>query len=132
MFQVPTYGGYFIFGSCCHVVQHPDQIARQEDAFFAVPGVLSLVGGTRGRSWTVEGVLVSDSIPDLTAQFIPMTPNVSGSFVNGTAQTFVDSWGNSWPNVLLTGDFTTDPEGPHPVAGGGWAVGFRVSLRGLS
>lgn len=132
MFNVPSFGGSYIFGSCCHVMQQPDQIARQEDTFFAVPGVLSLVGGTRGRTWTINGVMIADTVADVFSQLAPLMPGVSGSLVNGVAQTFVDSYGNSWSNVILTGDVTTDAEGPHPAAGGGWALGFRCTLRGLS
>jgi hypothetical protein len=132
MFNPPTLGGSYLFGGCCHVVQNPGELARQEDAFFAVPGLLSLNGGARGRTWTIEGVFVAPDLGTLVSYKAALTPGVTGSYVDGQVRTFVDSDGSVWDNVLLTGDFTTDPKGPQWAAGGGFVLPFRCTLRGLS
>jgi hypothetical protein len=132
MLSPPTLGGAYLFGTCCHVVQQPDELVRQEDAFFAVPGVLSLNGAARGRYWTIEGVFVAPDLGTLVSYKQALTPGVPGSYVDGNLRDFTDSDGSLWNNVLLTGDFTTDPKGPQYAAGGGFTLGFRCTLRGLS
>jgi hypothetical protein len=112
-------------------VQNPAELARQEDAFFAVPGVLSLNGSTRGRTWTIEGVFVGPDIGTIVSYKQALTPGVSGSYADGQVREFVDSDGSVWENVLLTGDFTTDPKGLQCAAGGGFVLPFRCTLRGL-
>ncbi len=132
MFQTPTLGSAPIFGGCCHVVHQPDELDRQEDKFFAVPGVLSLNGAARGRRFRVEGVFVAPDIPTLNSLTAALIPGVSGSYADGMVRELVDSFGNVWENVILTGDYEPDPEGPYLAAGGGWTLSFKCTLRGLS
>lgn len=131
----PTYGGVPIFGQAVHIEQVPAQSAQQVEAFFGVPGMLSVFGGSRGRSFQISGVLFDFDIPSLNADEDVFTPGVSGSLADGVARTLLDTRGRSWANVVYMGQFQPDPMGPRPAVcgfGAGWALAYKAVFHGLS
>jgi hypothetical protein len=132
---IPTYGGRPIFGLAVHIEQIPAQAAQQQDAFFGVPGILSLFGGTRGRMFQVSGVLFDVDLPSLNGDEDVFTPGVSGSLADGVARPLFDTRGRTWANVVYLGQFHPDPIGPRPGAWGsgvGWILPYRAVFHGLS
>jgi hypothetical protein len=131
----PTYGGIPIFGLAVHIEQVPAQSAQQLEAFFGVPGLMSVFGGSRGRTFQVSGVLYDESLVLLNADENIFTPGVSGSMADGIARTLFDTRGRSWANVVYLGQFQPDPMGPRPAVwsgSGGWALPYRAVFHGLS
>ena len=131
----PTYGGVPIFGLGVHIEQVPAQAAQQLDAFFGVPGLLSVFGGTRGRTFQVTGVLYDENLVLLNADEDIFTPGVSGSVADGIARPLFDTRGRTWANVIYLGQFQPDPMGPRPGAWGGdagWVLPYRAVFHGLS
>lgn len=122
----PTLDGSAVFGTACHVVHLPVPIAFQKNAYPGINGVTSLAMGGRGRTFTVNGVLVADSLPDLVAAVAALL-----NFADGLTHTFTDTLGTSWPNVLLDGDYRPSPEGPKP-SNIGWILPYSCTLTGLS
>lgn len=124
--MTPSLDGAYIFGPLCHVTQSPRPLDRQVDAYPGINGVTSLMMGSRGRSFLVRGILVSDSIFDLAAAKAFLE-----SYADGIGRTFVDTDGTSWPNVLLEGPVQYDQRGPRPCPDG-WLIEFACMLTGLS
>jgi hypothetical protein len=135
----PTYGGSPIFGLAVHIEHVPRPCAQQTDAFFGVPGQLSLFGGSRGRQFQVSGVLFDYTIGLLNFDesiFLTGTPN---NFADGVARLLIDTRGRYWPNVVYIGEFQPDQGGPKPMvcdlgagAVGGWGIPYRAVFHGLS
>jgi len=100
--------------------------AQQLDQFFGVSGNLALFGGTRGRVFAIAGVFQELDIPTLNADEAGIR-----SYADGVARTLVDTRGRIWSNVIFTGDYVPDPMGPRPTDGG-WAVAYRMTMRGLT
>jgi hypothetical protein len=128
----PSFGGVPIFGDAVHIVVLADELARQEDAYAGVPGVLSLTLSSRGRRFMIDGVLSATDIPTVAALADVFQAGVPGSLADGIARTLTDTIGRSWANVVCMGTFEPDPTGPHPLAGGGWMLAYRTVFRGLS
>ena len=131
----PTYGGVPIFGIAVKIEQVPLQCSAQLEAFFGVPGMLSVFGGSRGRTFQVSGVLFDEDITTLNADEDIFTPGVDGSMADGIARTLADTRGRNWANVIYLGQFTPDPMGPRPAvwgSGAGWALPYRAVFHGLS
>ena len=131
----PTFGGVPIFGLAVRIEQVPAQVAQQFDAFFGVPGILSLFGGTRGRTFQVQGVLYDVDLPTLNADENIFTPGVLGSVADGIARPLFDTRGRTWANVVYLGQFQADPMGPRPAVwadSGGWILPYRAVFHGLS
>jgi hypothetical protein len=131
----PTYGGVPIFGIAVQIQQIPMTAAHQSEAFFGVPGLLSVFGGSRGRTFQVSGVLYDVDLTTLNADENVFTPGVSGSVADGIARTLFDTRGRTWANVVYLGEFQPDPMGPRPAVwagSGGWALPYRAVFHGLS
>ncbi len=131
----PTFGGVPMFGIAVKIEEVPMQSAQQLEAFFGVPGLLSVFGGSRGRTFNVSGVLYDVDIPSLNADEDLFTPGVPGSMADGIARPLFDTRGRTWANVVYFGQFQPDPMGPRPAAwagGGGWALPYRAVFHGLS
>ena len=131
----PTFGGIPMFGLAVRIEQVPAQAAQQTDAFFGVPGTLSLFGGSRGRTFQVSGVLFDVDLVSLNADEDLFTPGVSGSLADGIARPLFDTRGRTWANVVYLGQFQPDPNGPRPgvwSGSGGWVLPYRAVFHGLS
>jgi hypothetical protein len=122
----PLLDGSQVFGTACHVVHSPVPVAMQKDAFFGISGVVALYGGSRGRTFQVDGVLVGDDLPSVIA-----AEGVLLSYADGIARTFTDTQGRSWPNVIFEGEYQPLPEGPK-ATDFGWCLPYRCMLHGLS
>ena len=127
----PTYGGVPIFGLAVSIEQIPHEAATQLEAFFGVPGYLSVFGGTRGRTFQVSGVLYDVDLPSLNSDEDVFTPGVDGSMADGIGGELFDTRGRSWANVIYLGQFTPDPMGPKPAVWSGGA-GWRCRTRPFS
>jgi hypothetical protein len=135
MIYTPTYGGVPMFGLAVQIQEVPAASAAQMEAFFGIPGMLSVFGGSRGRSFQVSGVLFDVDIPTLNSDEDLFTPGVSGSMADGIARPLFDTRGRTWANVIYLGEYQPDPMGPRPAAwgnGSGWALPYRAVFHGLS
>ncbi|MGC8638728.1 MAG: hypothetical protein ACP5XB_02485 [Isosphaeraceae bacterium] len=121
-----TYDGANIFGAAVGFQQVVQPNAQQTNAFFGVSGTQSLYGGGRGRTFLIRGMLLGTTIEDINA-----AEAVFQSYADGTARTLVDPRGRAWPNVTFRGEFTADPRGPYPTAGG-WALPYKAVFYGLT
>jgi hypothetical protein len=131
----PTYGGRPIFGTAVRIEQVPAQSAQQVEAFFGVPGMLSVFGGSRGRSFQISGVLFDADLSFLNADEDVFTPGVSGTMADGIARVLFDTRGRSWANVVYVGQFQPDAMGPRPAiwdGGSGWCLPYKCVMHGLS
>lgn len=132
----PTLDGSYVLGTACHVVHRPHPIAIQSDAFFGINGVVTLMGGSRGRMFEIRGIFVGNGFDDASALAAVMDAEaVLLSYADGITRTFTDTQGRSWPNVIFEGHYQPDPSGPRPCAdanGYAWCLPFVCELRGLS
>lgn len=122
----PTLGGALIFGLVteCQMITAP--AARKISAFFGQDGLLSQYGGSRGRTFLITGVLEDVDIDSLNAD-----EGAILAYQGPSTNTFTDTRGNSWPNVVFDGQFVPDPMGPKPTDTG-WCLAYKMVLRGLS
>jgi len=130
-----TYGDVPIFGMAVRIEQVPAAPGQQVEAFFGVPGVMSVYGGHRGRIFQVSGVLFDEDLDTLNALENVFTPGVDGSMADGVARDLFDTRGRTWTNVVLLGGFQPDPMGPRPGAwngDSGWVLPYRAVFHGLS
>jgi hypothetical protein len=121
-----TYNGSNIFGAAVRFQHLPHQSAQQVNSFFGVSGMQSLYGGARGRTFLIRGILIGATMDELNA-----AESVFQNYADGIARTLVDPRGRTWPNVIFRGEFTPDPRGPYPTAGG-WALPYRAVFHGLT
>lgn len=122
----PMLNGSYIFGIACHVQHIPHPIAIQKSTYFGINGVTSLMGGSRGRTFRIEGVLVGVTLADVIA-----AEGILLSYADGITRTFTDTQGRSWPNVIFEGMYQASPEGPKGATTG-WALPYTCTLTGLS
>ena len=94
--SLASFGGSSIFGLAVRVTYEVNPPAAQINAFFGVSGTQSLFGGTRGGVFLVQGLLAADNLSDLAS----LEANFN-SFNDGIARTFVDTWGNAYPQVTF-------------------------------
>lgn len=128
----PALDGSYVFGTACHVQHIPHPVALQRDAFFGINGVVSLMGGSRGRIFEIRGLFVGDGIDDAAAVANVMDAEATLlSYADGITRTFTDTQGRDWPNVIFEGQYQASPEGPRPCTAG-WCLAYRCVLMGLS
>ncbi len=123
-----------MFGIAVRIQQIPNVSAQQAESFFGVPGVFSVFGGSRGRTFAIEGVLFDTDIFSLNADEDLWTPGVQGSMADGRARPLLDTRGRAWANVIYLGEFQPDPMGPRPavfLGGGGWCLPYKAMMHGL-
>jgi hypothetical protein len=108
------------------MVHTPHACAQQVDAFFGVPGNISLFGGSRGRTFMIQGVLTDIGIFELNAD-----EALIHSFADGIARTLIDTRGQTWLNVVFLDEFQPDPVGPRPTDVG-WCLPYRLVMHGLT
>jgi hypothetical protein len=90
-----------VFGSAVQIQETPADIAVQLNTYFGVDGQQSLFGGQRGRSFSVRGIFLASSplqVEQLKQQLL--------SFSDGLTHTLIDTFGNEWVNVVVTGPFS--------------------------
>jgi hypothetical protein len=122
----PTYGGVPMFGLVTKMVHAANPCVRQIDAFFGVPGNISLFGGSRGRTFMIQGVLNDVSIGAINAD-----EALIHSFADGIARTLFDTRGQTFSNVIFLDEFQPDPMGPRPTDVG-WCLPYRLVMHGLT
>lgn len=125
-----TYDGFNIFGFCKSFVHLPKSSVAQVNEFFGVNGTHSLFGGTRGRTFLIEGHLIGDSDADcFSAEAVLL------SYADGITRALTDNFGRSYGNVVFEGRYQPDPMGPRPATLGGspcWGLGYKCEFRGLT
>ena len=119
----PTYGGVPIFGLAVKIEMIPNQAAQQSEAFFGVPGMLSVYGGSRGRTFQVSGVLYDVDLTTLNADEELFTPGVSGNMADGVSPVAV-----RYPRPHLVERHLS---GPVPARPDGTAARCLAGLGGL-
>lgn len=125
-----TYDGANIFGECTIRTQ-PNPVAVQTNAYPGVDGLEEIRMGTRGRVSVVEGWLVGATTSDLNSAEIAIRAKV----VEADAKTFVDNYGNSWPNVRVA---SYEPQGrvmacaAASLGGAGYCRAYVATLLHLS
>ncbi len=122
-----TLDGNSIFGTAVTVIHNPHPNAQQINHFFGTDGQQTLFGGTRGRNFTISGVLTAPNIPTLNAVEATLL-----SFADGLTHTLIDNRGRIWPNVIFRGEYAPSSMGPRPLAGGGWCLPYRLVMEGLT
>jgi hypothetical protein len=130
----PLYDGNPIFGLAVRMQMVPNPTQLQLDSFFGVNGVVSLFGGSRGRTFMIQGCLFAfqDAFSDpITIIDLNAAEGVIHSFADGIARTMVDTRGNSWPNVVFRDEFQPDPMGARP-SDSGWILPYRMVMHGLT
>lgn len=126
-YQPPTYGGLLLFGINCRVTQQKTPNAVQVTTYFGANGVQSLDGGTRGRTFMVDGQFISSTPAGCMASLAAME-----QYADGQARDFTDTTGADWPNVVYRND--AQQTGPilTVVGGGGFLMPYRLTLHGLT
>jgi hypothetical protein len=102
-----SFGGVDIFGAAVHIQHVPRAGAQQTASFFGQDGTLMNWGGTRGRVFEVNGVLLGADIPSLLA-----AESLLLSYGDGVARILIDPIGRQFPNVYFAGEYVPSPEGP--------------------
>jgi hypothetical protein len=133
----PSYGGNPIFGLAVKIDQKPDPGAAQIEAFFGVPGQISLFAGARGRTFRVSGVLFDVDLDSVAADELVFLPNTPVTYVDGIARELIDTYGRAWENVIYLGPYSRTSE-PRPAVWGsdngpvgGWEIPYQTVFRGL-
>jgi len=121
-----TIDGQNLFGQAVHVTQTPRPAALQFNEYFGVSGRQMIYGGSRGRVFHVDGVLVAPDIPTLNQLEAALL-----GLADGLTHTLIDNRGRVWTNVIFQGDYQPSPTGPRPTAGGGWCLPYKMTLEGL-
>lgn len=123
---MPIYDGSpSLFGVATNVTYGPIPAVRQENQFFGLDGTQSLHGGIRGTQINVRGVLVGETIDDVGDAQVLLN-----SYVDGVGRTFVDNFGRSYANVLVTSFVIPDPVGIKPC-NFGYAMPYTITLQWL-
>jgi hypothetical protein len=121
-----TLDGNAVLGVATHVQMKPHANAQQIAEFFGVDGVFTLFGGSRGRTFLIDGVLVADNIGDLNALEVALL-----SYADGNTHTLVDDRGRVWPNVIFRGEYEPIAAGPKPLPNG-WCLPYKCVMTGLT
>jgi hypothetical protein len=126
-YTTPTLDGIPVFGLVTNVVAPTMPSAHQEEAFGGTNGVLNKFGGTRGFTVTITGVLNDSSLDALNAD-----EQILLSYDDGVARQLVDTRNRVFNNCVFRGEYSPDPMGPKPMAGGeGWCLKYTMTFRGL-
>jgi hypothetical protein len=122
-----TLDGFAIFGDAVNIVHNPHLNAQQLNEFFGVNGVQTLFGGARGRTFLISGVLTAADLPTLNAVEATLL-----SYADGLPHTLVDNRGRVWLNVIFRGEYQPFEQGPRLLAGGGYALPYKLTMMGLT
>lgn len=129
--SIASLDGQQVFGLATRVREQPQASAAQIAAFFGVAGVQMLFGGSRGRTFFIEGVWVN------TVDNLEPFKQFLFTYQDGNPHVLVDNCGNVWYNVVFLGEFqwTSDPRPTSPVPvlnQPQWCRAYRAVLNGLS
>jgi hypothetical protein len=132
-YLTPLYDGNPIFGLAVRMQMVPNPTQLQFDSFFGVNGVVSLYGGSRGRTIMISGCLFApfDNFDSITITDLNALEGVIHTYADGIARTLVDTRGNSWHNVVFRDEFQPDPMGARP-SDSGWILPYRMTMHGLT
>jgi hypothetical protein len=72
-------------------------------------------------------VLVGNFLPDINAAEAALL-----SFADGLPHTLVDNRGRVWQNVIFKGEYQPFEQGPRWLAGGGYALPYKLTMMGLT
>jgi len=122
-----TLDGNAVFGYASIVNVSPNPNSQQMNNFFGLDGTQTLYGGTRGYVFKVKGVFVGNSLDDITASETALL-----SYADGQTHTLADNLGQTFNNVIFTGEYQRFAQGPRGLAGGGWCLPFDCVLHGLT
>lgn len=95
-----AFGGSNIFGAAVRCNVNPHASANQTATFFGISGVLATWGGSRGRTFYVEGVLTGADFNELA-----LAEELIESYNDGIARVFTDTWGVDWAYVVYRGEY---------------------------
>lgn len=120
-----TFGGVAIFGIAVKMSPNIAPRAGQEIEYAGITGIEHLDLGGRGRVTSIRGILSSVDIPTLFAAKTQLE-----SFHDGVPRVLVDTWGQTWANVLLGSP--QFPEGYRSAGARGFYIAYTLELRHLS
>lgn len=121
-----TYDGLpNLFGAATRANYGPIPVVRQENQFFGLNGTQSLHGGTRGVQITVQGVLVGSSPGEVVD-----AESTLNSYVDGVGRTFVDNFGRTYHNVIVTSFAVPHDAGIRPCTMG-FGLPYSITLQWL-
>lgn len=120
--------GSAVFGIAVRVQHVPHASAQQVSSFFGVSGTQMIFGGTRGRTFMIQGVLVGDTVADVTAAESTLL-----DYDDGIGRVLTDTLGRSWPAVVFTGQYQPDPTGPQVLCdgNGSWCLSYKAVFTSL-
>src|SRR5271166_4190835 len=91
------------FGNAVKIEMIPNPVAVQQNTFFGLNGVVTLMGGTRGRLFNIEGCFTGNNMAAcVTAR------NFLLSFADGLGHSLTDNFGTTWSNVIFLGALVCD------------------------
>ena len=122
-----SYGGFPIFGQAVRMKTVINPSAQQLNAFFAVNGVESLFGGTRGRVTLVSGVFQGGTAAGLAAVEENMV-----TYNDGIARTLVDTRGYAYASVVFDAFEPTSERIMQDNSGRGYFRVYRAVFKHLT
>jgi hypothetical protein len=122
-----TLDGQDVFGVAVKISHVPYQNAHQTAEFQGLNGKLSTFMGSRGRTFTIEGVFRSETFEGCIA-----AEAVMRSFADGVARTLVDTNNRPWVDVIFKGEIQNMTGSPKPGSGGLWYWPYKLVMEGLS
>ena len=125
---LPTYDGNAIFGAATRMKMLLNPTAQQINAFFGVSGQQAIYGGSRGRTFMVEGLWIEDDPATIRASDEALLL----SYADGIARTLTDTFGASWDNVIFKAEYSHGDLVFNPNGGGGYGLPFKCVFHGLT
>lgn len=122
-----------VFGITTHVRQNSNPSAAMIMAYFGIDGIQWMSGGSRGRTFFVDGMFVGQLPSDCVALEVALE-----SIDDGNPHQLIDTTGSVWDNVVYRSEYqrTTPffliPQNPYTAPLGGWAFRFSCLLHGLA
>ena len=125
-----TFDGQFVFGVAVQIKHVQNADAAQIAAFFGLNGLTSSWGGSRGRTFMVQGCFVGQSIGDCLNADAFMR-----SYADGFGYVLTDTYDRVWYPVTFDGNIDTQEGGPVPGSAQGqyvWLWPYKLVLKGLA
>lgn len=123
----PSFGGQPVFGYAVSIQHAPNPVAMQLVSYFGVHGSEAVVGGSRGRTFSVSGLFVAESPEGLKACVATLL-----SMADGIPRALVDADGVAWPDVIFPGRIQEGRRLFNPNGLGGYAMEYRAQFLGLT